>query len=218
MTDDKKQPIALEERAREAARMFSPSAARNRDVIREAFLKTMPRSGVILEVGSGTGEHCVHLAAAAPALRFFPGDPDEASRASIAGWAAHHGLSNVAAPHGVDVSARGWHEAFHPVDGIVSINMIHIAPFAAAEGLFEGAGRLLKGGGRLFLYGPFSRDGAHIAASNAAFDKSLKSRNPSWGVRDLEREITPLAEKAGLSLTAVIDMPANNFSVIFEKA
>lgn len=201
----------------DAARMFSPSAARNRDPIREIFLKYSPRTGTISEVGSGTGEHVAHLAAAAPDLYFRPGDPDGASRASIAAWAAHLGLGNVAPPHAADVTDPRWHDAFEPCDGVISINMIHIAPINAARGLFAGAGALLKRGGILFLYGPFARNGAHSAPSNEVFDASLKSRDLRWGVRDLEIEILPLAVAAGLSLVAIEEMPANNLSVIFRK-
>lgn len=218
MTDrNGEKEIALEARGKEAARLYSPSAARNRDPIGEIFLKHMPKSGAIVEVGSGTGEHVAHLAAAAPGLRFRPGDPDAASRASIAAWTAFHGLTNVAPPHGVDVAAANWHEAFEPCEGVLSINMIHIAPFDAAKGLIAGAGRLLKPAGRLFLYGPFSRNGVHTATSNEAFDASLKSKDPAWGVRDLDRDIIPLATAAGLFLIAAEEMPANNLSVIFEK-
>lgn len=217
MTGSDKQ-TALEDRAKIAARLLSPSAARNRDPIREIFLKHMPADGVIIEVASGSGEHAVHLAAAAPRLRFRPGDPDPTARASIAAWASQSGLSNIDPPHDADVSSAAWFAPFETCDGLLSVNMIHIAPFAAAEGLFEGAGRLLRPGGRLFLYGPFSRNGAHTAPSNAAFDASLKSRNPLWGVRDLENEIMPLASKAHLDLVAIETMPAKNFSVIFERA
>lgn len=209
--------IALEARTATAARMFSPSAARNREPIAAVFLKHMPRSGTIVEVGSGTGEHVAHLAAAAHSLSFLPGDPDEASRASIAAWTAFHRLTNVAPPHAVDVATSGWQSAFSPCEGVVSINMIHIAPFAAVRGLIGGAGALLKAGGRLFLYGPFRRNGAHTAPSNEAFDASLKSRNPEWGVRDLDGEIMPLATAGGLILVAIEEMPANNLSVVFEK-
>lgn len=214
MTDKE---IALEERGRAERRLFSPSAARNRDPIRDAFLKMMPRAGVILEVGSGTGEHAVHIAASAPGLIWRPGDPDAASRDSIAAWAEHLGLNNIAAPHAIDVTAANWDEGLDPVDGVVSINMIHIAPFIAAEGLIDGAGRLLRRGGRLFLYGPFARNGAHTAPSNAAFDASLKARDPRWGVRDLDCEIVPRAAAAGLTLEEIIEMPANNFSVSFRR-
>jgi len=215
--NDNEREIALETRTAESARMFSPSAARNRDAIRDVFLKTMPTSGTILEVGSGTGEHAVHLAAAAPSLVFLPGDPDEASRASIAAWTAFRQLKNLAPPHAADVAAPDWQSAFAPCEGVVSINMIHIAPFDAARGLFAGAFVLLKPEGKLFLYGPFARNGVHTAPSNEAFDQSLKSRNAIWGVRDLDREIAPLAARSGLKLIAIEEMPANNLSVIFEK-
>jgi cyclopropane fatty-acyl-phospholipid synthase-like methyltransferase len=209
--------IALEERSREERRLFSPSAARNRDAIRDAFLKTMPVEGAVLEVGSGTGEHAVHIAAAAPALRWLPGDPDAASRASIAAWTEHLNLANVAAPHAIDVTATGWDQGLAPVDGVVSINMIHIAPFEAARGLIAGAARLLASGGKLFLYGPFARNGTHTATSNAEFDASLKARDPRWGVRDLDLDIAPLAAASGFALEAVIEMPANNLSVVFAR-
>lgn len=216
MTDRKE--IALEARAMAEARMFSPSAGRNREAIGEAFLAHMPREGTIIEVGSGTGEHAVFIASAAPSLDWRPGDPDAASRASIAAWTAHLGLANVAPPHDADVAAPAWWRAFPRAAGVVSINMIHIAPFDAARGLVAGAANLLPKGGRLFLYGPFSRHGVHTAPSNAEFDASLKMRDSRWGVRDLERDIAPLAEAAGFSLVAVVAMPANNFSVVFEKS
>lgn len=212
-------PTALEDRGADGVRRFSPSAARNRDPIREVFLAHMPHTGAILEIGSGTGEHAVHLAAALPDARFFPGDPDAEARASIAAWTSHSGLSNVAPPHALDVAAEGWERAVaRPLAGIVSINMIHIAPFEAVRGLFAGAGRLLRPGGRLFLYGPFSRNGAHTAPSNAEFDASLKARDSRWGVRDLDRDVVPLADAAGFALAAVVAMPANNFSIVFERA
>lgn len=209
--------IALEAWAREEQRLFSPSAARNRDAIRDVFLATMPRAGVILEIGSGAGEHAVHIAAAAPDLRWLPGDPDAAARASIAAWTAHLKLANVAAPHAIDVTATGWDQGLQSVDGVVSINMIHIAPLDAARGLIAGAARLLKPAGRLFLYGPFARNGAHTAPSNAEFDASLKARNPGWGVRDLDLDIAPLAAASGFDLESAIDMPANNLSVVFGR-
>jgi hypothetical protein len=210
--------VALEDRALAGSRLFSPSAARNRDPIREAFLAHMPQAGTILEIGSGTGEHVVHLAAALPGVRFLPGDPDKASRASIAAWTRHVPLTNVAPPHALDVTEAGWTEnVAAPVDGVLSINMVHIAPFAAASGLFAGAGRILRAGGKLFLYGPFARNGAHTAPSNAEFDASLKARDPRWGVRDLDLELAPLAKSAGLIVEAIVEMPANNFSVVFRK-
>lgn len=210
---------ALEDRAIEGAKLYSPSTARNRDVIRDVFLKTMPQEGRILEIGAGTGEHAVHIAGALPEAIWHTGDPDETARASIAAWVAGAGLDNLQGPHAIDVTAQGWEAALDdaPYDGIVSINMIHIAPFEAATGLFAGAGRLLGPGGKLFLYGPFARNGAHTAPSNEAFNASLKARDSRWGVRDLEGDILPLAQKNSLSLEEIVEMPANNLSVIFRK-
>ena len=209
--------IALENREVEGERLFSPSAARNRTVIVEAFQTVAPTAGDVLEVGAGTGEHAMALAAASPGLLWRPGDPDARSRASIDAWRAAIGLANVAPAHALDVCETDWGMAPAALAAVVSINMIHIAPFVAAEGLFAGAGRYLKSDGILFLYGPFSREGVHTAPSNAAFDESLKSRNPSWGVRDLEVDLTPLASEAGLERIKVIAMPANNFSVVYKK-
>jgi SAM-dependent methyltransferase len=209
---------ALEDRQTEGAKLYSPSAARNRDPIRDVFLQTMPRSGRILEIGGGTGEHAVHLAAALPEVDWRTGDPDESARASIAAWIAEAGLANLSGPHAIDVAGPYWGvENDGPFDGLVSINMIHIAPFEAACGLFAGAKRLLRPGGRLFLYGPFSRAGAHTAPSNAAFDESLKARDARWGVRDLEHDIAPLAQENALEQIHLVEMPANNFAAIFRK-
>ncbi len=217
MTGQKKE-TALEDRGQEGARLFSPSAARNRDPIRDVFLKYLPETGAVLEIGSGTGEHGVHIAAAAPGLRWFSGDPDGAARASIAAHIAASGLGNIDGPHAVDVCERDWDAALAgPFDTVVSINMVHIAPFAAAEGLFAGAARLLHSGGRLLLYGPFAQAGVHSAPSNEAFDASLKSRDPRWGVRDLEHDIAPLAQEHAFRRDAIVEMPANNFTVVFAK-
>ncbi len=214
---------ALEQRAIEGAKMYSPSAARNRNAIRDAFLKTMPQEGRILEIGAGTGEHAVHLAGALPNAQWFTGDPDETARLSIAAWIAASNLGNLHGPHAIDVMAQDWDATLAapfdgPFDGIVSINMIHIAPSDAAQGLFAGAGRLLRPEAKLFLYGPFSRNGVHTAPSNEAFDASLKARDPRWGVRDLERDLAPLARKNFLRLEEVVEMPANNLSVVFRKS
>ncbi len=217
MTDNPKE-IALEARESTGEKLFSPSTARNRDPIREAFLKTMPAKGKILEVGGGTGEHAVHLASALPSVQWFTGDPDARSRGSIAAWIKDSGLSNLNGPHDIDVRAPEWGvEGVAPFDGLVSINMIHIAPLAAAQGLFAGAERLLKPGGKLFLYGPFSRAGVHSAPSNEAFDENLKARDSRWGVRDLDGDVEPLAQKHSLTLDTVVEMPANNLSVVFRK-
>jgi len=214
---DTAREIALEARERGAdARMYSPSAARNRDVIRDAYLAAMPKSGRVLEIGSGTGEHAIHVAEAVPDIVWAPSDPDAASRASIAAWIAATGLSNVEPPRDIDVTSPDW-GVEGALDGVVSINMIHIAPWAAAEGLILGAARLLKSGGKLFLYGPFSRHGAHTAPSNEVFDGNLKARDPEWGVRDLDDEVATTAAIHGLVLDDVSAVPANNFVAVFRK-
>ena len=217
--DNNPKETALERRRTEGDRLYSPSTARNRDYIREVFLKLMPHQGKILEIGGGAGEHAVYLAEKLPDVVWHSGDPDPTARASIAAWIAHTGLSNMTTPpHAIDVREDQWGvENLGPFDGLVSINMIHIAPFAAAEGLFAGAQKLLKPKGRLFLYGPFSRNGVHTAPSNEAFAASLKMRDASWGVRDLDLDIAPLAEKNALTQTDIVEMPANNLCVVFQK-
>ena len=212
------EPISLEIADMAGARKFSPSTARNRDVVRDAFIELMPRTGTIIEVGCGSGEHSVHIAKASPDLYWMGGDPDEASRKSLAAWIAFEKLTNMAKPHSINVTEANWDDIkTHSVSGIMSANMVHIAPFSAATGLFTGANQYLEAGGKLFLYGPFSRHGEHIAPSNAEFDRSLKSRNSAWGVRDLENDLIPLGKEHGLSCTDICALPANNFAVVFTK-
>lgn len=199
------------------ARATSPAAQRNREPIRQVVLQHMPASGTVLEIASGTGEHGAHIAPGLPGLDWWYSDINADYMESQRAWAEHLGPeSGLKGPVEIDVTQPGW-QAPVPPDAIFCANMIHIAPFAAAEGLIEGAGRLLRPGGRLMLYGPFGRDGA-MAPSNARFSEDLKARHPAWGVRDLEREIVPLADAAGLALAAIVEMPANNLSVIFTKS
>ena len=216
MSEERDKPeIALEARGREEGRMFSPSAARNRDVIAQAFAQLMPTRGDILEIGSGTGEHGVRILEACPDLSWQPSDPDEDSRRSISAWKAHLGLSRLAEPIALDVTDTPWPFEAETFDGLVSCNMIHISPFATSQAVFSEGGRVLRPGGRLMLYGPFRREGKHTAPSNEAFDASLKSRNPDWGVRDLEEELLPLARAAGFGKPHIGEMPANNLTVVF---
>jgi cyclopropane fatty-acyl-phospholipid synthase-like methyltransferase len=199
------------------ARRFAPAAARNREPILEVFRARIDPRAKVLEIGSGSGEHAMHLCAAMPGLDWQPTDPDPASRASIAAWIAHTGLANVRAPLDLDVRSASWGvESRAPFDCIVSINMIHIAPWASTLGLLDGAARLLREGGRLFLYGPFMRGGVHTAPSNAAFDERLRGENPEWGVRDLDAVIAE-ASARGLRFAEAVGMPANNLSVLFER-
>ena len=218
MTDANK-PVALEPRAAAAGNLlFSPSVARNREPILAVLRPLLPEPGKVLEIASGTGEHAAFVAKAMPGLDWQPSDPDAASRASIAGWIAAEDLANVRSPLDIDVRADVWGvEARAPFDAVLSINMIHIAPWPAAVGLFEGAGRLLGPKGVLILYGPFMRDGVHSAASNEAFDASLKSRNPEWGVRDIA-DLERLAQAQRLVLRETAAMPANNRILVFARA
>lgn len=211
-------PIALEDRAFDAQRLFSPSAARNRDPILQVLQSILPPQGALLEIASGTGEHVVHFAKSLPGLRFQPSEFDEASRQSIIAWIAHEGLKNVAEPVALDARVDIWGvEQSAPFDAILSLNMIHIAPWDAAQGLFRGAGRLLKSGGLLLLYGPFKENGVHNAPSNASFDESLRARDPNWGVRDIA-DLQRLANENGLTPSQRQAMPANNHILTFVKA
>jgi len=195
-------------------RQRSPSAERNREPILAVLRTVLPATGRVLEIASGTGQHALCFAAALPGLDWQPSDADIEARQSIAAWIAHDGPPNVRAPLALDVHQPDWQVG--TIDAVVCINMIHIAPWSAAEALFAGAGRHLREGGVLLLYGPYKRGGAHTASSNAAFDEQLRSRDPSWGVRDME-EVVALAASAGFVCDEPVAMPANNFSLVFRK-
>jgi SAM-dependent methyltransferase len=211
-------PIALENRDRDGdGRHFSPSAARNSGPICEVLERVLPKSGIALEIGSGTGEHVICFARAMPGLLWQPSDPDPASRASIEAWIAAEEIANVRAPVAIDTRQAIWGvEDDAPFAAMISLNMIHISPWESALGLLAGAGRLLRPDGILYLYGPFMRSGAHIAPSNAAFDADLKRRDSRWGVRDTD-DLVRQAANHGLTLREVIEMPANNLSLVFLK-
>lgn len=194
--------------------LAAPAVARNRDPILGVLREVLPGAGTVLEIASGSGEHAVHFAAALPHLVWQPSDPDVLARGSIAAHAAAAGLANLLPPLELDASERVW-----PVtraDAIVTINMIHISPWRSTQGLMAGAARLLAPGAPLYLYGPYRQHGQHTAPSNAAFDESLKARNPEWGVRNLD-EVVALAAGHGLTLQRTVAMPANNLSVIFRR-
>ncbi|MBN3754533.1 DUF938 domain-containing protein [Paraburkholderia sp. Tr-20389] len=195
-------------------RQHAPATERNREPILAVLERVLPATGTVLEIASGTGQHAIHFAAALPQLVWQPSDPDEDSRASIAAWTTHSGLANVRAPLALDVRDASW--GIDAADAVVCINMIHISPWESAQGLMSGAGRLLGPGSVLFLYGPYRRGGAHTAPSNAAFDAQLQSRNPAWGVRDMEA-VVALADAAGFDGDEAVAMPANNFSLVFRK-
>jgi len=193
---------------------MAPAVARNRDPILAVLRDVLPAAGTVLEIASGTGEHAIHFAAALPHLAWQPTDPDAQARGSIAAHAAQAGLANLLPPLALDAAAPVW-----PVthaDAIVTINMIHISPWRAAQGLMAGAARVLPAGAPLYLYGPYRRHGLHTAPSNAAFDENLRARDPEWGVRDLD-EIVALAAALGFALQRSVALPANNLSVIFRR-
>jgi hypothetical protein len=195
----------------------SPAALRNRGPILEVLRRHLPASGAVLELASGSGEHIVHFARALPSLVFQPSDPDAEARASIAERAS--GLANVRTPLAIDAAAPDWQV---PADiagslvAIVCINMIHIASWSATLGLLEGAARLLGPQRLLYLYGPYRRGRRHTAPSNEAFDRDLRARNPAWGVRDLE-DVEDEAAKRGFALDDVVEMPANNCSLVLRR-
>jgi SAM-dependent methyltransferase len=195
------------------ARRCSAPAERNREPIAAVLKHHLPAAGLVLEVASGTGQHIVHFAAVLPAITWQPSDPDPAARASIRAWVVHAAATNVLEPLALDVRERPW--PVQRADAVLSINMIHIAPWEATTALFAGAKDVLAAGGVVVLYGPFRRNGAHTAPSNAAFDAQLRAQDPAWGVRDLE-EVAKVASGDGFRLIDVVEMPANNLTVVFE--
>lgn len=196
------------------ARLHAPSAVRNRAPILDVLRRHLPERGLVLEVASGSGEHVMHFAQAFPGLDFQPSDADRQAHASIDAWRAEAGLQNVRPAIALDAAAEAW--PISAADAVLCINMIHIAPWNSAAGLVRGAAALLRADCMLYLYGPFRRDGAHTAPSNAAFDRSLRMQNPDWGVRDLEA-VAALAASHGFAAPIVEAMPANNLSLIFRK-
>jgi Protein of unknown function (DUF938) len=204
-------------------RLDAPAFHRNHEAIRAAVRPFLTgKSGDVVEAGSGTGQHVVDFARHFPEIIWWPSDLNEQHLKSIAAWRAHAGLSNIRPPLRIDLSDPAWCPQMHDGSGPANVlavfcaNVIHIAPWRVAEGLIAGAGRYLRADGRLFLYGPFKRGGKHTAMSNAVFDTSLREGNPEWGVRDIEA-LEELAAVAGLVLYEVIEMPANNLTLIFER-
>jgi SAM-dependent methyltransferase len=194
------------------ARQSAPATARNREPILAVLQRLAPLSAAILEVASGSGEHAAFFAAARPDWRWTPSDPEAGARASIGAWCA--GLDNVATPLDLNAGAADWPVADRSFDAVVCINMIHISPWESTLGLMAGASRALKAGGVLYTYGPYRRDGAHTAPSNEAFEQWLKERDPRYGVRDVG-DVEAAAHAQGLRLREIVEMPANNLSLVF---
>jgi hypothetical protein len=196
------------------ARRFAPATERNRDPIARQLRAVLPSRGRVLEVASGTGEHVVHFARLFPGLVWQPSDSDADALESIRSWREHEGLDNVLEPIRLD-AAGAW--PVIEVDAILCINMVHISPWAATEGLMRGAGALLESGAPLILYGPYLRVGVPTARSNEAFDASLRARDPEWGLRQLEAvEVEALSN--GLVREQLFEMPANNLGLVFRRS
>jgi SAM-dependent methyltransferase len=193
-------------------RLYRPHVTRNREPILDVLQRVLPPHGLALEVASGSGEHAAYFAKRLPSISWQPTDPDSEALASIAAHRTDAGAPNLQAPLRLDTMAQQW--PVERADALVCINMIHISPWAASEGLMAGAKRTLRAGGVLYLYGPYRIDGRHTAPSNRDFDAWLQSQDPQWGVRDLT-DVTELAARHGFALSETVPMPANNLSVIF---
>ena len=205
-------------------RLDAAAFHRNHQAIRAVLEKFLAgKSGDVVEAGSGTGQHVVDFARHIPEIIWWPSDLNEQHLKSISAWRAHAGLANVRPPLRIDLSDPEWCPEMHDGSGPANLlavfcaNVIHIAPWRVAEGLFGGAGGYLRADGRLFLYGPFKRGGKHTALSNAVFDSSLRDQNAEWGVRDIEA-LQELAAAAGLALLDIAEMPANNLILVFERS
>ena len=199
-----------------SAKRESPAAQRNREPIADVLADVLPERGMVLEMASGTGEHVVHFAKRFAHLDWYPSDPDAEARASIAAHVAQARLANVMPPLALDAAASEW--PLDAADAILCINMVHISPWQATEGLFAGAARLLPPmDGPLILYGPYLEREVETAPSNLAFDESLKARDPRWGLRDLA-DVDALAKRHGFMRTLRVAMPANNLIVVYRKA
>lgn len=209
-------------------RQYAPATQRNRAAILDVLLQVLPPTGTVLEVSSGTGEHAIFFAPRLLPRQWIPSDPNPVARASIAAWREHCPADNLYPAIALDASDPVWtveqenlpelpDRDFNrdSIVVIVNINMIHIAPWSACLGLIAGARRILPPGGVLYLYGPFKQGDKHTAPSNAAFDESLRSQNPEWGVRDLD-QVVAVAQAQNLSLVKTYTMPANNLSVVFQ--
>ena len=207
-----KQPIHLEKRALAGKRLVSPTSERNSAPIGEQLKSLMPENASVLEIAAGTGQHAHHTCSVRPDICWQPTDIDPQSRESQAAYGADF-PDQIAAPVEVDVTVPEWWRSFDGINAVFCSNMIHIAPWVAAEGLARGAGALLAEGGIACLYGPFLQETGN-AESNLRFDLSLRERNPEWGVRTLQ-SVKHIFADAGLEFRSMIEMPANNFLLVF---
>jgi SAM-dependent methyltransferase len=192
----------------------APATERNRDAIAAVLREVLPETGMLLEIAAGTGEHAAYLAPLFPGLGWQPSDPEPDALTSIEAWQADSDAANLLPPIFLDAAALTW--PVERADAILCVNMVHISPWSATEGLMRGAARLLPPGGPLVLYGPYRCAGVETAPSNEAFDASLKARDPAWGLRDLEA-VQAEAAAQGLGFERLYDMPANNLTLVFRR-
>jgi Protein of unknown function (DUF938) len=211
MTDERRFYEALASGARRSA----PAALRNREPIAEVLQAWLPASGLVLEIASGTGEHATYFAERFPALDWQPSDIHPDALASIASWREESRLPNIRPPVPIDAGSQDW--PIERADAVLSINMVHISPWASALGLLDGAAHVLPPGAPLIMYGPWIAGGIPTAASNLAFDADLKRRDPAWGLRKVE-DFASAAEERGLRLEHTRAMPANNMMLLLRRS
>ena len=202
-------------------RLFYSATKRNELPISQVLANVIPKRGYVLEIASGSGEHAVSFQKLFPNITWQASDPDPLCRKSISSWITFHGLNNqMPEPIDIDVEKAPWPLDFlfcKSLQLIVCINLIHISPFSSTKALFQNASSVLSMGGTLFVYGPFTVKGVHTSIGNEKFHQALKSKNSTWGIRDLE-EVTEIADVFGFDRYEVIKMPANNFSILFKKS
>lgn len=192
----------------------APATRRNRDPILAVLSRVLPEEGLVLEIASGTGEHIAWFAGRLPRLTWQPSEPDPELHAAVASRVSGANLPNLRPPLSIRAESADW--GVDRADAVLAFNMTQVSPWAATEGLFAGAARVLAPGGALVIYGPFRRAGRHTAASNAAFDAGLKRRDPAWGVRDTEA-LDALAAANGLDPDELVEMPANNLTIVYRR-
>ena len=199
----------------EEARRSAPAALRNREPIAAVLAEWLPATGVVLEIASGTGEHVVHFARALPNLDWQPSDVHRDALRSIAAWRESAGLHNVRQPVALDAASGDW--PVERADALLSINMVHISPWASALGLLDGAARILPDGAPLILYGPWLAGDIETAPGNLAFDADLRRRDREWGLRRVEDFVVE-ATARGFVFRERRSMPANNLMLLFRRA